>query len=196
MNLVVEKIDKLEQLPKTEKLERNQRYRNGHLPWGRLNRWIKSKVGQNSDTVFSQFVLLPWLPAEFRNLDTYKRLLETNTLLQDREVFYYSQHSQFHFTELEGHIRPIHELARFKYRPALYVHPTTKIISVAPKKEEPRAPRKPDSYNMGNVHLQKIGGIWYKTITKQLKGKELKKLGLENDPIDSSLSRRELSRIY
>jgi hypothetical protein len=192
MNLITVPEEKLESLPKVERLETNYRSRN-KAPWNRMHRWIESKIGQKSNDVFSQFKDLVWIPQEFRNLDFYKKFVETNTFYENGEVFYYDDSRNG-----ADNAQPVHKLAdrHFRFGVPLYVNPSTNVITLAKKKPKPYKPYAPTSYQLSNsVELKKLDGIWYEITTRQLTSKELKNYNLQNDPIDSSISRRKYLNI-
>lgn len=146
----------LDDLPSYEskKFIRNtqQDYRwNADVPRSHVERWLKSKVGEDFDTVFSLWTKLPWLPPRLRNLDYFKWFVKTEIVFgENNEIFHYS------YAYL------------FRVQNTLYLDPkTNKILFAKPlkkrnwKKEQAEKLAKRCIFLSDYHQLCKIDGIWY-----------------------------------
>lgn len=165
-NLVVLPDEQLENLDKKERVRpdfitRERRSSRGRVAYGKLDRFLKSRVGLVWDTVISEFVHKFELPADVSPLHTLRDHVETNTFLENGEVcannsYCFMADSIIHITEKPS------------YRDVLYVHPETRKLCLQPKaKRETWVAQQAKSEakwlrRLGPWHqLQKIDGIWY-----------------------------------
>jgi hypothetical protein len=149
----------LDDLPSYEgkRLVRNvaQKYRwNADVSRSRVERWLKSKVGEDFDNVFSEWTKLSWLPSRLRNLEYFKWFVETEVVFKDDQASFV-----FHFHRY-GFIYPLSN--------SLYLDPNTKKIAFAEplkKKSWKKAEAEKIAQRcifLGDYHqLCKIDGIWY-----------------------------------
>lgn len=127
------------------------------IPFDRIRRWIKSKVGGSFNNVFSQWSKLKWVPVRERNLRGFKRFVETDVVMINKIPFrkdcYRFQHTRI---------------------TTVYVHPFTNNLTV-PR----RVAKTPGWYEREKEELSKrfipitdyshyckIKGVWYEVALK------------------------------
>lgn len=161
-NLRTIDIEKLEDIPNRSKIRNglSYRYRNGNIPYGRIWRFLNSKVGSSWDKIFSEFKILSWMPFEHRIEKVLASYVDRNTILKKDGVYF--------LDEAYGDYRPVSECSIiYKYGcHSFYLHPKTKILCRREKIK--RKIELDESFKvLGDYHqLIKIKGIWH-----EVKGK-------------------------
>lgn len=159
--------ERLEELPSRAPFsngrDEDRKNHRGQFPWVRANRWLEAQVGKHWDKVVSEFTHAEWIPKQYRTHTQLTKMVEVNTLIHKGEVCYFTGYHSF-----DAPVR-INE-GRYSSRKLLYVHPKTKVLSLAKVTSTLRyAPREDkrvfvNRYSMyGGEHGQfiKIKGIWY-----------------------------------
>ena len=127
---------------------------NEDVPRSHVERWLKSKVGEDFDSVFSEWTKLSWLPSRLRNLEYFKYFVETEVVFED------DQASRVFCFRNYGFVYPLSN--------SLYLDPNTKKIAFAKplkkkswkKSQEEKIAQR--CIFLGDFHqLCKIDGIWY-----------------------------------
>lgn len=203
-------IDKLEELPFSEKRFRN-RWGNEYRFRSHFIGFLKSRVGQNIDDVFSEFVHAKWVPHKFRNYKYFCSEVEVNTYFHKEKIAYYPHYSNYNQKEISY----VDDCGYYKY--FFYVNPKDKTLQVKYRKYQIKKiePLTMIPISEGHQYL-KLKGIWYEvkgfdlygklgkyqpliiegqdffrcwgssyvgvliSLKRQLNSKELKKLGIKN----------------
>lgn len=186
-NMKILDPDKAEELPNHERFPRPDSSRRSDFPWDRASRWIESHKGELMDDVFSKFNKLPWVPARHRTFHQFSKLLETRTFARGKEIFYYENYRWNIYNGLFE--SPISDLARYKHRRALYLHPVTKTIEVAKAKKVVDKPREVDCLHLGHYNQAcKIEGIWYQAWIDEKDHSRAQKFYSSSQPLMTKLS--------
>lgn len=162
-------IDKLEELPTREPTHRHrppkkgcacsycQEQRGDNYPYHRVERWLRSRIGNHWDDVISEFIRLDWIPAEHRS---YRKLCDhvyDHTFMRDGKVW---MHAAYH----ADNAAPVDQ----EYSAVFYVDPRTGDLCY--KKKTPRTrwsirheeEERKTMRILGDYHqLLRINGIWY-----------------------------------
>jgi hypothetical protein len=135
----------------------------GQFPWVRANRYLESRVGQHWDKVVSEFTHAEWIPKPFRTYTQLAKMVEVDTFIHKGEICYY--------TDYHAYDAPVKiNETRYHARKLLYVHPKSKVLSLAKVTSQLRHTPREDKrtfvnrYSLwGGEHGQfiKIKGIWY-----------------------------------
>lgn len=87
-------LEKLDELPRREKIRRTDdriEDRDGKIRQ-RVIKFLRGQVGKHVKNVYSRFMQLNWLPAEYKNYQRFSSLVEMNTFVgQDSFDKYYSK---------------------------------------------------------------------------------------------------------
>jgi hypothetical protein len=159
-NLAIMPEDKLEDLGNPNKWEVKDygceccRRRGKDYPWKRVNRWLRSKVGEPWSEVFSAYTKLDWILPEFRTLKRIKKSVETETFMEDKVLYYFDNYSW----RCEAKVSIPNE-----FGDTFYVHPQTHTLEWAAKLKRPKY-TKPKEYFLiiGDYHqIIRLDGIWY-----------------------------------
>lgn len=166
MNWETKSIEKLEDLPKQERLlppdDGWDRYHGQNFPNRRLTKWLRANVGNHIDDVFSKFVNLDWIDREYRNLNKFKKYVEIDTFVQDGEICFYDDHLMY-----RGRGRG-YEVLKDRVGDILYINPKSRHLQRHIKRARFNA------VNQHNLELAKrvrilwdyqqivkIDGIWF-----------------------------------
>ena len=154
-------IEKLEDLPKKQgikgKVGDPEHYRDHYsVPWNRVNRWLRSKLGQNWDKVISEYVKLPYLSArEKTHRFLADNFVEENTHIVNNVIYY---RPRFPHGQDSVHGRKVKQ----EYYDIFYVHPVTKLLCFSPKFHPVYKEKEKTLHILGDYHqLIKLNGIWY-----------------------------------
>lgn len=162
VNLVT-KQDKLDILPKKERMKVEQSwddYHSDYPDYNKVYRWLGSNIGANWDSVCSCFIQLKWIQPRYRNTHFLYTFVEVNTFLDSGRICYYVDSCY----NLNG--SPI----RFVYESddLYYINPETKILCYRPKigkrqyKKLWEEKQSKDLIILGEYYqLVKFNGIWY-----------------------------------
>lgn len=129
-----------------------QKYRhNSDVSYSHLKRWLKSKIGEKFEDVFSEWTKQHWLPPRLRNLEYFKTFVETEFVVDAKgELYAYSY----------GWARPLNN--------ELYIDPDTQILSFAkPRKkvsyrEKMKKEKEQIFRSLGDYEqLCKVDGVWF-----------------------------------
>ena len=162
-NLIHERADKLEALPKREQRETRIKHQVRSHHWGagypsnKVSRFLQSNVGQPWDKVYSKYHNLDWIPVDMRDLEHIKWHVITDTFIKNGKVVHIGDYHSGE-TSVDAHCRE-----------QFYVHPITKLLCVS---TPPRPNRVLDrTINiLGDFHqLLKLDGIWYEVKAKPTK---------------------------
>lgn len=166
--------EKLDDLPKRVTRDYDDKYyRRHYFPYNHAYRWINSKIGQNANTVFSEYVKQDWVPTEYRNHKKFSDLLETNTFMKDGKVFYFDPYLWRRHES--SHERPITELGFYRGTQAIYIHPVSNIICAVKKKKQQPHTYEVTFFSIGDFHqLSKVNGIWYEIWAENVTYRELR----------------------
>lgn len=159
MEHIRDKIEQLEELPTNASTSisrvtgddwTDKHYKD--LPWRRASKWIRSKVGERFDRVYSEWGQLEWVPERHRSMKSIERFLKMPTLVGGRL--------------LDKRGDPIDD-----WHKVTYVDPTTNIIvhRQLPKRTYGKARRLKEQLKthriIGDYHqLIKHKGIWYDVV--------------------------------
>lgn len=146
----------LDDLPSYEskKLVRKNRHWNYDVPRSHVERWLRSKVNESFETVFSEWTKLSWLPSRLRNLDYFKNFVQTEFAINEKgELLAWSY----------GYARPLND--------DFYVHPDSHKLLFAEKRKKVSY-KKQQQEKMNKIfrslgdyeQLCKINGVWYHVI--------------------------------
>jgi len=146
----------LDDLPSYEskKLIRKNDNWNNDVSRSHVERWLRSKVNESFETVFSEWTKLSWLPSRLRNLDYFKRFVQTEFAFGEKdELLAWSY----------GFARPLND--------DFYVHPDSHKLLYAEKRKKVSY-KKQQQEKMNKIfrslgdyeQLCKIDGIWYHVI--------------------------------
>lgn len=148
-------------LPIAEPIRNNEDLRRRHYPnndigqvYNRLRRWLRSRVGQKVDDVFSEWVKLDWIPKRFRNRDGFDRYVELTTMKDGKKVL---------FAGWSGKFQDIRQCRRI-----FYVHPekrTLRYQETSLPKNKKEAPVE-FIYLEDGLQLRLLDGIWYEVSFK------------------------------
>lgn len=155
---MIQDVEKLEDLPHREKLEKHQHYRFQDYPYNRAQRFLMSRRGQDWDKIISEFIHLDWIPAQYRTFAKLREHVEVNTFIENGKIYFFDnvsfqKNSRIDVTE--------------HYRNVFYVHPKTKLLCFERKKKinwkEKYAAEEAKTFRViGDYHqLLKLSGIWY-----------------------------------
>lgn len=158
--------DKLDNLPKRERMlypdDGRDHYRGMNYPYDRVEKWLRSQVGQHIDKVFSRFVHLDWIARDYRNLSQLKRHVELDTFIEEGEICYYDRYSQSY-----GQGKPFIILKEC-HGETLYVHPLSRCLKLFKNNkrfnyaERERFALRERLVILGDYHqYYKKNGIWY-----------------------------------
>lgn len=165
MNLIVEKDEKLESLPKRtnhhedpDGCEYDTRYyQNDGYPYKRVNRWVVAQVGRHIDAITHDFVGLAWIPARKRTYSQLAEHLEVHTFWKKGKMFYNSRYSHEPTPIDYGNFYTRYDL--------LYLHPDTRILCRFQKKKgyfRRKAKEEATIKIIGAYHqFLKLEGNWY-----------------------------------
>ena len=164
-NLAVKNEELLEELPSHSKMRPAPkagrvypRYEDRwyNFPYSKIERFLKSNVGNVWDDVYSKYCHLEWLHKRFKNREWAERNIIVNTFMKDGKVWHVDSNGEY----------PIGEY-RYGRQDTYYIHPKTKLLCLIK--------HKPSNYSkkyaekeaktmriLGDYHqLLKINGIWY-----------------------------------
>jgi hypothetical protein len=158
-------LEELEESPMWEPLHRHREGgRNCHCsrcderhgkkyPYKRMHRFLHSRIGNSYANVLHEYINLDWIDAEYRTHTQLAKLVETNTFLENGEVFFYAR-----FT-YDGVPRSVIDT----YGELFYVHPKTRMLCYkTPDKKKPKRSDPPNFVVLGDYHqLIKTQGKWY-----------------------------------
>ena len=146
----------LDDLPSYEskKLVRRNHHWNDDVPRSHVERWLRSKVNESFETVFSEWTKLSWLPSRLRNLDYFKNFVQTEFAINEKgELLAWSY----------GYARPLND--------DFYVHPDSHKLLLAEKhkrvsyKKQQQEKLNKVFRSLGDYEqLCKIDGVWYHVI--------------------------------
>ncbi len=173
-------IDQLDELPNRSKMvlppDGRDFYYRSKFPYRKVQRFLESRVGENWDNIFSEYVHLEWVPKEFKTFQSLCRWnVETNTFLKDGNVWCIREGS--------GKEEPIDKQTLFKH--SFYIHPTTKKLCRQEYKKQTE-PKKEETFRiLGNYHqFVKVDGMWYEIKGEPVKSKIIEIDGLHYKPTD------------
>lgn len=158
--------EQLDNLPSRERMlypkDGRDHYWGENFPYKRVESWLRSQVGQHIDSVFSRFVHLDWLDRPWRNLETFKRHVETDTFIEDGEICFYERYSH-HYGQGKPFI-----ILKERHGETLYVHPKSRCLQIQRNnkrhdyRERYRFELAQRFRVIGDYHqYYKKNGIWY-----------------------------------
>lgn len=130
----------------------------GNFPYDRVKRFLQSRCGQHFDTVFSEYCKADWVPVEYRSLDWFKKHVETDTFIENGEIFYRSYFCRQEPRTIKGE----------NSKHFFYIHPVSKVLIHKPHAGVPTWKEKDKERQKGFFRLLAPGhqlikykGIWY-----------------------------------
>lgn len=157
MNLAQVDNEKLDALPSRDSfLKSDDWYGRGRGPyWSHLDGFLRSRVGQHWNRIFSEYVHADWVPPEYKNNKQLRSRVELNTFMQDGEVCFYTNSKGYQYV-------------KDVFSAVFYVHPETGLLCFKPAKPRVNYRRKYEIEEgktmciLGDYHqLLKLNGIWY-----------------------------------
>lgn len=171
-NLLYENPDKVDELPSRANIplggSKWGRYKGYRYPYQKVHRFLLSRVGQNWDKVFSEYVHLKWIHDEEKTREKIGHAVESKTFMKNNEIWYYTNNSWFTCGMVYSNEHRITDYPNEMF----YVHPTTKILCYKKStrnesKKKELEERDSKLVILGDYHqLIKVKGFWY-----EVKGK-------------------------
>ena len=163
MNLVVKNLEKLEELPNKEKPTHtysDKYYNRNYFPYRRVYRFLRSRVGKLEADIVSEFLKCKWIPATERTYTKFRELVETNTFIKNKEIYYYDEYA-FNGS-FERRVKD-HRNHYYYSCSLFYINPIDKTLQIVPT--YPVEPFKKNDNTikiLGDYHqFLKLNGVWY-----------------------------------
>lgn len=180
-NLLSLRAEKLEELPGREIHKHVPRHRHWHSKsnrWGtkypsnKVQRFLRSNVGQRWNDVFSKYCILDWIPADLRNLEHIKWHVVIDTFLKSGKVVYIPSYRSAE--------EPVDQVIIGGETERFYVDPQSKrlcVVNLGEKKAKDQKNQVSSKIKtmriLGDYHqLLKIKGMWHEVKAERLKGDE------------------------
>ena len=186
-NLIEESIESIDNLPSRDKVrppeDGRDHYKGCDYPWGKVYRFLTSRVGRPWDRVFSEYVHLDWIPRQYKTQEQISHSVLLNTFMRDGKVWYYDKY-------LSNNERQLEDCGGYwRHSELLYVHPTTKVLCYyKPKRidyKKQQAEERAKTFRiLGDYHqLIKTNGIWHEIKGEPVKSEIIEINGLHYRPL-------------
>jgi hypothetical protein len=177
-NLLCLRAEKLEELPGREIRKHVPRHRHWHsksnrwgtkYPTNKVQRFLRSNLGQRWNDVFSKYCHLDWIPADMRNLEHIKWDVVIDTFLKNGKVVYIPSYRSAE--------EPVDQVIIGGETERFYVDPQSKklcVVNLGEKKAKDDKARKVSNVKtmriLGDYHqLLKLEGLWYEVKAEPIK---------------------------
>lgn len=174
-NLALIDTERVEELPSRERLlppDGWRRYGEDY-PWAKVRRFLMSRCGKNWNDVFSEYVHLDWVPAQYKTREQIAHVVILHMFLKNGKVWFYDRYLSENERPLEDIDVPERGYIYYFHRDeCFYIDPKDFTLRYRHRKISRKKvgddERRKHTIILGDYHqLLKIDGVWY-----EVKGKK------------------------